>query len=217
MDESKALTTIDPSRMDDISEAGMKKIQLYIDQGLPGIMTVDTDTLSRLGELYLSGKTYAQISNIVRVDITTIMYLSYKHNWSQIRKDYMVELEDQMKRRVIEAKLVSQDFLLQLSQLWEKKIGNKITRYLATNNEEFADQINLKEIDRYLKTMELLQKSLAEPKSDSRGPLVGLNIGDGATITRKGDNELEITPKQRAIGDILKQHADMMREEEKNK
>lgn len=216
MDEQSNLPVIDVTRATDISEDNMKKVQAFIQEGLPGIGTVKEDTVAKMTDLYLAGKTYIQISQICRTDKTMVMYLSYKLNWATIRKEYMIELEDQMKRRVIEARLMSQDFLLQLSQMWQKKIGHKITRYLATDNEEFTDQINLKELDRYLKTIELLQKSMAEPR-EGKGPLVGINVGEGATITRKGDNEIEVTPKQKAIGDVLKHYADLRREEDNKK
>ena len=207
---------IDTVKMTDISDESMKKVQKYIDAGLPNIAQVDEAKIGKMMELYLSGKTYDQISNITRTDRVMVMYLSHKLNWCDIRKEYMVELADHMKRRVMEAKLQSQDFLLQLAQMWQKKIGHKITRYLETNNEEFSDQINLKEIDRYMKTIELLQKSTAEPSKD-KGPLIGLNLGEGATVTRNGDNQIEITPKQKAIGDVLKHYADLRRDEEKQK
>lgn len=207
---------VDNNKMTDISDESMKKVQQYMEAGLPEIATVDDVKLAKLTELYLSGKTYDQIANITRTDKTIVMYLSYKLNWSETRKTYMIELQDHMKRRIMEAKLSSQDFLLQLAQVWEKKVGHKLTRYLATDNEEHIDQINLKEVDRYLKITELLQKSMSEPAKD-KGPLIGLNVGEGATITRKGDNQLEITPKQKAIGDVLKHYADLRRDEEKNK
>ncbi len=211
----EVINEANPYGVGDISDDGMKKVQKYTEAGLPGIGKVDDQKLARMTDLYLSGKTYDQIANICRTDKVIVMYLSHKLNWFTMRREYMIELEEQMKRRVVEAKLVSQDFLLQLTQMWQKKIGQKINRYLATDNEEFADQINLKELDRYLKTIELLQKSISEPKGE-KGPLVGINVGgEGATITRKGDNEIEVTPKQKAIGDVLKQYADLRRKEEK--
>ena len=194
----------------------MKKVQKFIDAGLPGIASVNEEKIAKMMELYLGGKTYDQISNITRIDRITVMYLSYKLNWCETRKEYMIELSDHMKRRIMEAKLVMQDHLLQLAQMYQKKHGTKIIRYLETNNEEHTDQISLKEIDRYLKIADLIQKSMIDhSKDNSKGPMIGLNISDGATVTRKGDNEIEITPKQKAIGDVLKHYADLRREEEK--
>jgi hypothetical protein len=119
-----------------------------------------------------------------------------------------------MKRRAIESKLAVQDHLLSLMQMYQKKHGHLITRYLETNDDAHIDRMSLKELDRYLKIVDLFQKSTAEPQ-EKRGPLVGLNLSEGATVTRKGDNEIEITPKQKAIGDVLKHYADLRREEEK--
>jgi hypothetical protein len=205
---------VDNIKMSDISDEAMKKVQRFIDDGLPGIASVNEEKVTKITELYLSGKTYDQISNVTRVDRTTVMYLSYKLNLCDIRKEYMLELGDHMKRRVLEFKLMSQDHLLNLAQMYHKKHGSKIVRYLETNDEAHTDQINLKELDRYMKIVDLIQKSVAEPK-DNKGPLIGLNVGDGATVTRNGDNQIEITPKAKAIGDVLKHYADIRREEEK--
>lgn len=201
-------------KMTDISEVSMKKVQRFIDDGLPGIAILDEERLAKIAELYLAGKTYDQISKATRIDRTIIMYASYKYNLCDIRKEYMLELGDHMKRRVLEFKLMSQDHLLNLAQMYHKKHGNKIMRYLETNDEAHTDQINLKELDRYMKIVDLIQKSVAEPAKE-KGPLIGLNLGDGATVTRNSDNEIEITPKQKAIGDVLKHFADLRREEEK--
>jgi hypothetical protein len=204
---------VNPIKMTDISDESMKKVQKFIDNGEAGMIKIEEEKIAKMMDLYLSGKTYDQISNITRTDRITVMYLSHRMNWCERRKEYMSELADHMKRRIIEAKLVMQDHLLQLAQMYQKKHGHKIIRYLETNNEEFTDQISLKEIDRYLKIADLIQKSMAEPPKD-KGPMIGLNISDGATVTRKGDNQIEITPKAKAIGDVLKHYADLRREEE---
>ena len=205
---------VDNIKMTDLSDASMKKVQRFIDDGLPGVSVVNEEKLAKITELYLAGKTYDQIASATRIDRTIVMYASYKYNLCDIRKEYMLELSDHMKRRVLEFKLMSQDHLLNLAQMYHKKHGGKIMRYLETNDEAHTDQINLKELDRYMKIVDLIQKSTAEPAKE-KGPLIGLNLGEGATVTRNSDNEIEITPKQKAIGDVLKHYADLRREEEK--
>ena len=77
-----------------------------------------------------------------------------------------------------------------------------------------ANEINLKDIAAYIKTLEALSKStgaFAEPKA----PAVGLNLGEGVTVSKKDDGSVEITPKQKAVGEILKQLADERRKNEK--
>lgn len=202
----------------DFTQKDLEVIKAYEEGGLQGVGIVDEKAMANMLDLYLSGKTYRQISTIMEIKKEIVLYMSYKFNWFDLRQDYLTDLESSMRGRVIEAKLVSQDFILQLQTMWHKKIGSKVTKYLATGNEEFIKELDLKEIDKYLKTAELLQKLAGEGKSlttDNTRPMVGLNAGDGVTIIKKGENEIEITPKSKAIGDALKMFADARREEEK--
>lgn len=201
----------------DFSQKDLEVIQAYKEAGLQGIGIVDEKKMASMLEMYLSGKTYRQISTTMQIKKEIVLYMSFKFNWFEMRQDYLQDMESSMRGRVLEAKIVNQDFLLQLQAMWQKKIGTKIQKYLSTDNEEFANEIDLKEVDKYLKTVELLQKLAAEGKApaDNTRPLIGVNAGDGVTITRTGENSMEITPKSKAIGDALKMFADSRREDEK--
>lgn len=212
-EDNKPVVVEEP--ISDFSDRDMRNIQRYVDEGLPGIATVDADKMARIMDMYLSGKTYRQIAQTMSMDKAMVLYLSHKFNWFIVRREYLVELESLIRNRIIESKIVQQDFLLQLTQMWEKKIGTNIKKYLATDNEEFANNIDLKEVDKYLKTVEILHRLGSEKSAGGSGtPAVGLNVGDGVTIVKKSDNEVEITPKSKAIGDVLKALADERRENE---
>lgn len=205
--------------LNDFSEKDLSTIKEYMDEGLPSIAAVDSIKMTRILDMYLSGRTYRQISQIMSMKKQIVMYLSYRFNWFQIRQEYLTDLEQSIRARVMEARIINQDFLLQLQQMWQKKIGHNMSRYLATDNPEFANNIDLKEIDKYLKTVEILHKlDLNRAQQNSNGnPAVGLNLGEGVTIVKNSDNSVEITPKSKAIGDALKQFADFRREEESKK
>jgi hypothetical protein len=194
----------------DIVGKDQEKLQEFIEAGLPGIGNVEEAQIVKMFDMYLYGKTYNTISGIMHIPKPAILYLSHKLNWFQARQEYFGELEIHIKQRVLEAKLMSQDFLITLIQVWHKKIGTKMNRYLASDNEEFTNQVNLKELDRYLKTVEMLQKSVVIP-SEAKAPLVGINVGAGATITRNSENEIEVTPKEKAMDGMLKHYADLSR------
>lgn len=197
----------------DFTDKDLAAIEKYVEAGLPGIAKLDELKLAGSMDLYLQGKTYRQISMTMGVEKSLVLYLSKKFNWFELRRDYLSDLELSIRGRLIEAKVINQDFLLQLQQMWQKKIGSHITNYLRTNDEAHANKIDLKEVDKYLKTVEMLQRLSADPKADAK-PLIGLNMGDGVTVTKTGDNSVEITPKQKAIGDVLQQFADAKRKEE---
>ena len=210
--DNSNLPAVEPTT--DFTDWDTKALAEYIDSGLPFIATIDSTQMARILDLYLSGKTYRQISMIMNVKKVMILYLSKKFNWFTIRREYLVDLESSIRARLMEAKIINQDFLLQMTYLWQKKIGSKINKYLATGDEKHASEIDLKEYDKYLKTVEMLHKLSGDGAFGQKTPAVGLNLGEGVTISRDEDGKIDITPKQKVIGDLLKQFADMRREQE---
>lgn len=198
----------------DFTEKDLAVIQEYMEAGLPNIASVDGIKMGRILDMYLSGKTYRQISTIMNIKKELILYLAHRFKWFEVRKEYIEDLERNMRSQLIETRIRSQDFLLQLMSMWQKKIGTNISKYLATDNVEFANNIDLKEVDKYLKTIEILHRISTDKVPAPSSSPIGLNVGDGVTITKKGNNEVEITPKSNAIGELLKQYADFRREQE---
>lgn len=212
MTKNNTPTVIDEP-LSDMTDQELDKVKSYVDAGLPGVV-LEEAKLTNVLDLYLSGKTYNQIARITRIDKTVILYHSYKYNWFQMRKDYVTELEYTIQNRMIESKIVNQDFLLQLVHMWQKKIGAKINDYLASGDEKHANAIDLKEIDKYLKTVETLHRLSGGTDGKPGTPAVGLNLGDGVTISKGADGTVEITPKQTRISDMIKNMAEAKRLEE---
>lgn len=201
----------------DLSSKELAKVNQFIEEGMPGLAKIDEGKMHKIMDLYLSGKTYTDIATIVRTNKTLILYLSNKFNWPSMRHDYLVELETSMKGRVLESKAASQDHMLKIIHMFEKRHGDKINQYLASGDEDIVKSIDLKEMDKYFKVVEMLHSMNADPKAP-KGPMVGINTGDGVTIKKTGENSLEITPntKDKTIGSMLKQFADSRRREEQN-
>ena len=59
-----------------------------------------------------------------------------------------------------------------------------------------------------------MDKLTTERAPLGRNPAVGLNLGDGVTITKNGDNEVTITPKNKTVGEMLNELANLKRAEE---
>lgn len=201
----------------DLSADDQKRVQEFLEGGAEGFNLADEVLITKMMDLYLAGKTYSQISRINRKPKVLVMAYSQRLNWFRLKADYLLELELHLKGRLVNAKVASQDFLLQMQQMYQKKIGAKMDHYLQTGNDSVADSINLKEIDKYLKIVESLHKLSATPNPKNANPAVGLNLGDGVTITKKDDNSVEITPKQKTIGSMLEQLANQRREAEVSK
>jgi hypothetical protein len=202
-------------RKTDLSDKDLFRVNKFIEAGLPGIASVAESKMQKVMELYLSGKTYRQISRIMGVEKDIIMYLSHRYHWYPKKMEYYAELENTIRDRVIEAKIVSHDFLLQLTHFWQHRIGKKINTFLATGDEDVAESISAKDVAIYLKAVETMEKLGSGKKERSGSPTVGLNLGDGVTVKKLGDNEVEITPKQKTIQDMMRDFANSRRDEDK--
>lgn len=197
----------------DILDKDAEKLQKFIEAGAPGIGDVDQPKIQKMFDMYLNGKDYTAISSIMHVQKPIVMYLSHKLKWFESKQEYLINYETHNKQKIIEAKLRSQDFLLNALHVMQKKMSAALNRYLATDNEEFLMQISDKRLATMLKIMERLESSIATP-SEGKGPLISLNVG-ASTITRTGENEIEVTPKENAQKNMLKHLAELEREKDK--
>jgi antitoxin component of MazEF toxin-antitoxin module len=200
----------------DLSEKDLEKVHQFKGEGLPGLAKLNETDFYRMTEMYMNGLTYWQISTTLNISRPLVMYLSHTYQWYPAKQEYLSELQEKIKGRVIDSKLASQDFILLLIQAYQKRIGGKLKQYLATDDGERADEINLKEIDKVLKAIEILQNLSGDGKSSAgKTPAVGLNLGDGVTIERSGDNKVTITPAiDKHLSGMLKKMADERRAEQ---
>ncbi len=200
----------------DFTMKDLQAIEKFKENGMLGLHTLKDTDCERCMGLYMDGKSYRQIAQVTKINKSVILFLAHKFSWFELRRDYLEELQATLKDKVMESKLQSQEFLLELVLAYQKKVSRNIHQYLRTDNEEFADRIDPKDISTVLKVMELLHKlsneNLGMPNDKA---LVGLNgLGEGMTITKTGANSVEITPKT-PFSSKLKAFADLKREQEK--
>jgi len=209
------LTQLENGKTTDITPKELQAIEVFKEAGMPGVASLGDIKMTKALDLYLSGKTYHEVASILTVKKDIVLYLAQKFNWYDTKINHLEILDASLKERILHAKLVNQDFVLQIQQFYLHKIGRKINKFMATNDEEVANSIDGKDIDRYTKTVELLQKMTDEKiPGQSRGPTVGLNLGDGVTVKKVGENEVTITPRNKTVGEMLKDLANLKREED---
>lgn len=201
----------------DFTSKDLQLIEQFKEDGMLGLHTLIESDVERMMGLYMDGKSYRQISTITRKARPIILYLAHKFNWFELRKEYLDELSVTLKEKVTESKLQSQEFLLHLVTAYQKKIGRNIDQYLRTDNVEFADRIDNRDLGTLFKTVELLHKLSNENIGNQNDKsMVSLNgLSDGVTITKTGANSVEITPKPSGFSSKLKQFADLKREQER--
>lgn len=202
----------------DIPDHEMIKVKRYIEDGMPGLVSITESKIYQMIDLYMTGSTYTQIASTLELKKVIVMYLAYNQSWYMVKREYLLEVQEKIKNRVLDSKLRSQEFMLTLVQAWQKKIGKKLTRYLSTNDVQHMEALDLKEIAQLMKAIEIVNDLDNNGKTSSgKNPAIGLNLGpEGVTVEKTGHNTISITPKERSVGDILKQYANSNREKEKN-
>src|ERR1035437_4067328 len=146
----------------DFTMKDLETIEKFKENGMLGLHTlVDTDVERCMG-LYLNGKTYRQIAQVTKINKAVVLFLAHKFKWFELRVEYLDELQATLKDKVVESKLQSQEFLLELVLAYQKKVSRNIHQYLRTDNTEFFDKIDPKDINAVLKVMELLHKFSSE-------------------------------------------------------
>lgn len=204
----------------DFTQKDLENIERFKENGMLGLASLSDTDIVRMMELYMDGKSYRQISTLLRKDKSVILYLSQKLDWPTMRREYLEELASTLKDKVTSSKLQSQEFLLHLTTAYQKKIGRLVdTSIRSGDNTPMSVIVDPKDLTAYLKVVEMLHKLNGEmPTGTEKAPMVGLNgLGEGMTITRTSNNSVEITPKAPDFKSKLKEFADAKREMEKQR
>ena len=201
----------------DFTMKDLKAIEEFKDGGLLGLAQLSDVEVEKCMALYIDGKTYRQIASILKINKPTILYLADRFKWFELRQEYLEELSSTLPQKIVESKLQSQEFFLKLISAYQKKINKNIDKYLKTNDEQWHDNIDAKDLSAVVKITELLYKlsneSIGNPNDKSMVSLNGLS--EGVTITKTGENSIEISPAKSQFSSKLKQFADLKRQQEK--
>jgi predicted transport protein/antitoxin component of MazEF toxin-antitoxin module len=199
----------------DLTTRELQIVEKFKEDGMPGIHSLNEVVMTKALDLYMAGKSYMEICTIVSTRKELILYLAHKFKWYDTKMEFLEILNANIAERIVHAKLTNLDFVLQIQQFYKKKIGTRITRYLASGDESVANEIDGRDIERFAKYSDLLDKLTAEKNQlNPRGPAVGLNLGDGVTITKVGENEVTITPRNKTHAEMLNELANLKRAEE---
>lgn len=201
----------------DLTSTEIAKVEKYKEEGLPKLAEVTTVQLHRMLDLYLSGSTYTQIASILGMKKAIVLYLAHTNNWFESKQEYLNEIQEKIKARVVDTKLRNQEFTMLLIQAYQKRLGQKLNNYLATGDASNMDTLSLKEIAQLMKAMEMINDSDGSGKSAPGKPSpIGLNLGNGVVIEKTGEDQISITPKETTVGSLLQRMADEQRRKEKS-
>jgi len=203
---------MDLSKIDnDFTNEEAERVNVYVQNGCIGLhdLVKDEAKVNSMFSLYMSGKTYAEISRITRTKKDIVLYMSAKMRWYKKRMEYLNEIQNKMTNKISETRVESLNFITNLINFHHKYYGDKIDKYLRTNDDSVVEDIDLKMLNHYFKSIEALEKVVnpANVKKGGSNTTININATDGAKVEQLDDNTVEITPG--TTGDLLKKLSEL--------
>lgn len=208
---------MDLSKIDnDFTDDESQRINNFISNGSIGLEVVvkDEAKLNSLFGLYMGGKSYEEISKISRVKKDIVLYLAAKMGWYEKRMAYLEDIQRQMTKKLTHTRIESLNFITDLINCHHKYYGDEINRYLSTNDRTIIENLDLKALAQYFKSIEILEKIMNPTNVTNRGSGSGttININAAGSNIEASKDSIDITPS--STGDLLKALANI---KEKNK
>lgn len=193
----------------DFTEDDIQRINTFVSNGSMGLESIvkDEHRINSLFGLYMAGKTYEEISKISRVKKDVVLYLSAKMKWYEKRMAYLEDIQRQMTQKLTHTRIESLNFISDLINCHHKYYGDEINKYLQTNDRTIIDNLDLKALGQYFKSIEILEKILNPTNTNRIGSGTTININAANSKIDANENSIEITPSN--TGDILKALANL--------
>jgi len=210
---------MDLSKIDnDFTDDEVGRINTYVSNGCIGLegLVKDEYKVNNLFTLYMTGKTYTEISKICRVKKDMVLYMAAKMRWYEKRMEYLNDIQNNITKKITETRTESLNFIASLISMHHKYYGDAINDYLKTGDRTIIDGLDLKQLTQYFKSIEILEKIL-NPSNINRsgGSNTTVNINTpGGKIEQIDDKTIEITPGN--TGDALRALA-KLKDEKKEK
>jgi hypothetical protein len=195
-----------PSR-DDLSQNERESLDNYIQNGCPGLTSIEDAQVFKWFELYMAGKSYTEIATITKSKKDLIVYISYKSKWLEKRTEYFTSITQNMTSKITDIRTESINTVATIVSSLNKYFGKKFDNYLATNDDSIIENIDSKVLEKYYKSLEILEKVVNPTSKDPSKPSpVNINISSGASVQQSSDSSLDISMEE-ASSDLLKRLA----------
>lgn len=203
---------------DDLNEEERSSLESYIKNGCPGLTKLEDTQVFKWFELYMSGKTYSEIAVITKSKKDLIVYVAYKSKWLEKRTEYFTSITQNMTNKITNIRAESINTVATIVSSLNKYFGKKFDQYLATNDDSIIENIDSKVLEKYYKSLEILEKVVNPTSKDpNRNPSTPVNINiSGASVQQSSDSSLDISVKDDP-SELLKKLAQQKKNQELNK
>lgn len=179
-----------------------------------GGLQLSPNTASRFFQLFLNGDDCKEIHRLnSNFPYESILIARVKYRWDEKREEYIYNLTDAVRSKVLKAQLETTDLMTSLLNAANKKHGDKIKKYLQSGDEEdLKGAFNIETIHSLMKITESLMKVTGQDRqfkvTNENKNTLDVNLNQKGSVSSQSSN-VELTPEEAA--NILKVIADAKR------
>ena len=203
--------------VEDMTPDEKKDLKEFIANGLPGLSKIDDSDVFQWLNLYMAGKTYAEISKVAKIKKNVVLYVASKGKWHDQRIQQYTELSIHLIDKIKRAKVESVDTVTNMISSMGLYVNGEMTKFLKTQNKEVLEKLDTKVMSSYFKSIETLDK-LVGNASKAGAPSINLNLNGGNNTEQpkveSKEDGIEITTTNES-GDTLSLLARYKKEQNK--
>lgn len=154
---------------EDMSPEEKQYLEKFIVNGCPGVVQTTEGNILQWFRLYMSGKTYFEISKITNKKIDLILYVSHKSKWNEKKMEHYQILLTNITNKAAQVKLDSANTVAGMIASLNKYYSDKFNKYLLNNDDSIIEDIDTKLLSQYYKSMESLDKMLTPQDKNPLG------------------------------------------------
>lgn len=206
------MTEVTNKLSDDFTEEDNVSLKDYISNGCPGLVKLQDSDAFKCFELYMSGKTYSEISDITKIKRDTVLYLSHKSQWNAKKLAYFSDINNSLVKKMIAVKMESLNTMSSIASALNKYFAKKANDYLSTNDDSVLEGLDTKLLSQYYKAMESIETALniSGNSQSSSGSQININLNGPASIQQVDGNTIDL--KDEDYSKILDHLASIKRE-----
>lgn len=177
---------------EDLTPEEKLALDSYIKNGCPGLLRItDVDTFKWF-ELYMSGKTYSEISDITKHKKDLVMYVAFKSKWHEKKIAYYEDIANNMAKKIAKSRIDSMNTVTSISAALGKYLESKMNDFLSTGNTEVIEGLDTKILSQYYKSIEIVESVVPKNGANEKTPNININANN-ATVTTKENGDVEIS------------------------
>ena len=197
MDEKNNLPSPEQrSFQTDFSLEDQKALMDFRGQGLPGAAKIQDTDIFKWFNLYMKGRSYAEIAKLDNKPLEHILYHADRQRWCEKKTEHLDNLVKSLSSKMTSAKIEGLAFLHDLLSFTHQLYSQDIIEFLTTKNQEAAARVDLKIVDKYVKIVDAINKLHSSPDDwmkaaqDLQRPSVNINIGNAEI--KRSENTIDI-------------------------